>query len=267
MSDSNPTINTILVPQGLEYQAVLRGLKQANSNPNIAKPRVIPIPIGSLGLVEFLQHWLNTTPYPIGNTLVIGLCGGLSSEIKSGDIAVYQNCVREYSSQPPEINNQSLNIWQKECDPGLTQAIYRQLNQAQGDVKELRYQKKGTSRFANDTLHQVTGLTSNSVICSAQQKHQLQQAYQADVVDMEGAIVLEQLGSLDIPIVMVRVVSDDSHQDLPDLNPAIDQTGTLRTLPLSIALLRNPRATVYLIKSAIQGLRDLRKVSIALFID
>jgi hypothetical protein len=52
----NLSIDTILVPQGAEYQAVCRGLKQANCQ----KTRVISIPIGvnNPSFNDGLMRWL-----------------------------------------------------------------------------------------------------------------------------------------------------------------------------------------------------------------
>ena len=80
-------IDTIVVPQGAEYQAVCRGLSRAQ----VQGVRVIKIPIGSQNSFQILQKrdfWsVNSS-----KTLLIGLGGGLASLHSVGDVLLYQSC-------------------------------------------------------------------------------------------------------------------------------------------------------------------------------
>ena len=79
-------IDTIVVPQGAEYQAVCRGLKKA-----CAKDiKVIPIPIGTKNIEQTLADCRSE----LSNTqhlLIMGLCGS-SKQHSVGDIVLYQSC-------------------------------------------------------------------------------------------------------------------------------------------------------------------------------
>ena len=64
-------IDTIVVPQGAEYQAVCRGLKKARVN----TVRVIPIPIGTKNVLQTLvnRSFLSITCDTFGSLLAVVL--------------------------------------------------------------------------------------------------------------------------------------------------------------------------------------------------
>ncbi len=223
--------NVIFVPHGQEYQAVRQGLKSVK-NKTI---QVIPIPIGSQSLKGYLQQWINSQDcqnLAEINVLVLGLCGSLSPQYQVGDIVIYQDCLRGTQT----------NIV-KECDRNLTTFIQ--------------------NKFKNK-VSLVHALTSDKVIISAAEKQDLGQVYSVDVVDMEGFLILESLADPKINIAMVRVVSDEVNQNLPDLTGCINSNGRLNFLKLGIAMFKRPVAAFYLIKSSLKSLEILKQVTINL---
>lgn len=83
----NISIDTIVVPQGAEYQAVCRGLSQDNSQ-NI---QVLPIPIGTNRIEATLANYA----LELANSqriLIMGLCGSLAQQYSVGDTVLYQKC-------------------------------------------------------------------------------------------------------------------------------------------------------------------------------
>ncbi|GAB4540084.1 MAG: hypothetical protein Tsb0014_31070 [Pleurocapsa sp.] len=78
-------IDTIIVPQGTEYQAVCRGLKEIDG----PKPRVIAIPIG---VNQEIQS------FAAKRVLMMGLCGSLSPHHSVGDGVLYQACYNLHRS-------------------------------------------------------------------------------------------------------------------------------------------------------------------------
>ena len=104
----NLSINTIVVPQGAEYQAVCRGLQQTN------KIQVIAIPIGTKDVLQVLvkRSFEFTTPQRV---LIMGLCGSLSQQYSVGDIVLYQDCCN--------LNRECLNL-----EPELTKLIHSKLS-------------------------------------------------------------------------------------------------------------------------------------------
>lgn len=77
-------INTIVVPQGAEYQAVCRGLQQAEAK-NV---RVVPIPIGTNNVEQILANSSS-----LGDKILItGLAGSLGAEYSVGQEVVVSSC-------------------------------------------------------------------------------------------------------------------------------------------------------------------------------
>ncbi|MBC6419818.1 MAG: phosphorylase [Prochloron sp. SP5CPC1] len=219
-------IQTILVPQGAEYQAVIRALSQTHG----VKPVVLPIPVGMKAVTSYLEKWHKTKEVVPQRAIVMGLCGSLSSQYTIGDIVVYRDCVYgEFNYSP---------------DPFLTNLVSDKLK---ARVREVR------------------ALTSDRLIWSSTEKARLGTIYNSSVVDMEGYAVLEVLGKIGVAVTMVRVISDNCYGNIPDLNSAISTSGKLETLPLVYAMVRQPVAAVRLIRGALKGLKVLEQVTIDLF--
>lgn len=222
-------IDTILVPQGPEYQAVCQGIRHSQGK----LPTVIPVPAGTEAIAQYLQrketdNFLNCSQSKV---LVMGLCGGLSGQYAVGDVVIYQNCL-DLANFPPVI--------QQACDRHLTDLLYRRLQ---------------------ESASLVTGITSDRPICAAAEKQDWGKRYQGDVVDMEGFAVLKVLNS----VAMVRVVSDDCYHDLPDLTSAIGSDGSLRPFPLAMAMVQQPLKAVRLIRGSLKALQVLQQVTTDLF--
>ncbi len=109
----------------------------------------------------------------------------------------------------------------------------------------------------------VRALTSDRILTSAAEKRNLGKLHQADVVDMEGVAILKGLSGASIS--MLRVVSDDSDRDLPNLSGALDSEGRLRSLPLAMGMLKQPIAATRLIRGSLKGLQVLQDVTARLF--
>ena len=160
----------------------------------------------------------------------MGLCGSLSPEHSVGDLVLYKACIKDNSTL--------------ETDEELTTTLKNQLN---------------------PKISLVTALTSDRVIHSATDKQSLATTNPATVVDMEGFTYLQTLQSQGISVVILRIVSDDINHDLPDLNQAINQDGQLQTIPMIISMLRQPLASIRLIKGSLKGLQILQQVAKEIF--
>ena len=215
------SINNIVVPQGVEYQAVCRGLLRAK----VKDVRVIAIPIGDRHIQEVLADYSQQR----GDALLItGLCGSLCESYTVGDGVVVKSCSNK--------NRDRLNL-----DDELTTIIQQKLSV--------------------DAVH---GLTSDRVITRSTEKLKLAREHQASVVDMEGygyISYLQQQGA----VAMLRVVSDDVKGDIPDIAHAIDKQGKLKTIPLAIALCKQPIAATRLIRGSLTGLKVLQQMTTKLF--
>ncbi|MBE9044461.1 phosphorylase [Pleurocapsales cyanobacterium LEGE 10410] len=78
-------INTIVVPQGAEYQAVCRGLQQAK----VKNIQVIPIAIGTRNVEQTLANCSSLIDRQV---LITGLCGSLCRQHAVGDGVVVPSC-------------------------------------------------------------------------------------------------------------------------------------------------------------------------------
>ena len=217
-------IDTIVVPQGAEYQAVCRGLHQAGVN-NI---EIIAIPIG-----VFVDRFLSDNRDKLNNSagvLIMGLCGSLTNTYHLGD-SVLVTAIRC-------LNRSNLLL-----APKLTAEIQQKL-----------------------AIEAVVGLTSDRIITQAREKLTLAQKYNASIVEMEGYDYVTKLQQQGISVAMLRVVSDNSQGNIPDLNKAIDSQGNLQTLPMTIALIKQPIAAIRLIRGSLTGLKALSEITAKLFI-
>lgn len=111
-------IDIIVVPQGAEYQAVCRGLNQAQAESIV----VIPIPIGSKNLSLSLAQKAFQAKNP-QNVVIMGLCGSLSPKYVLGDPLIYQSCGNLQHQQvnlAPELNQLILQKISAQLVRGLT---------------------------------------------------------------------------------------------------------------------------------------------------
>ncbi|MDC0835109.1 Adenosylhopane nucleosidase HpnG [Geitlerinema sp. FC II] len=106
-------------------------------------------------------------------------------------------------------------------------------------------------------LPEVRACSVETAVVRVEEKRQLYRNTQAQIVEMEGLAVFEAFSEA----AMVRVISDGSDRNLPDLSDAIDPTGRLKSLPLTFTFVRQPRAAFYLIRGAIAGLKTLKKIA------
>jgi nucleoside phosphorylase len=191
---------------------------------------IVAIPAG----LQPVQHFLTTEGHDAAlrsatAVIVMGLCGGLNRDLAVGDAVIYASC----EAAAPQNSYQW--FW-----PCATLAHHAQLLE-QAQV--------------------VRAISCDRVITTAEEKRALHAKSHADVVDMEGTAILEYFVPLQIPVAMLRIVSDDAAGDIPDLVGAIDAQGKLRPLPLAIAMLKAPLKAIRLIRGALRGLQALEQLA------
>ena len=216
-------IQAILVPRGAEYQAVMRGIKAV---PNA--PLVIPIPAGPAAFGAFLEGWADRSRFADQEILLMGLGGSLSPHHQIGNAILLEQVWSEAGGDGLQ------------CDRALTQSLAQRLKLPTG-----------------------TGVMCDRVITTVAEKRQLGDRYQADVVDMESAILLEAMPEAKVAI--LRVISDDCNRDLPDIAGAIGLDGSLRTDTLARSFLKRPIAALNFISGSLQGLKALEYRTLDIF--
>ncbi len=265
--------DTILVPQGAEYQAVCRGLRGVTG----CIPTVLPIPVGMQPLLQYLQQSAASREIQArkSRVLVMGLCGSLSDRYAVGDIVLYQDCLYQGKRQQCDRSFTALlgmghgawGIGRGQEDKG-TRGQGERLDVSSPHLPTSPSPSSLSSPYLPSPQSPVTlvnALTSDRVIWSAAEKRRLGETLAADVVDMEGFTALEFFNAAGVAVAMLRVVSDDCQHDIPDLTTAINSDGSLRPLTLAMAMIRQPVAASRLIRGSLKALKVLEKVTNLLF--
>ena len=233
LQDQNIEISQllILVPQGAEYQAVLGAIKKIAHSPVI-----LPIPVGKLAVTKYLHHWRQNNPdFSASGVILMGLGGSLSAEFGLGQAVLLESCLNYQNNQADQ---------DQESDRALTDWVQQKLGQ---------------------NIRRVQGLTSDRVITSASEKKELGKRLNRQVVEMEGWAVLSFFKELGIPATIIRVISDDVEQSLPDLSKIYDTQGKLDAIALSLALGKKPIAGYRLIVGSLKSLKILNQITRKLF--
>ncbi|WP_017294164.1 phosphorylase family protein [Geminocystis herdmanii] len=175
-----------------------------------------------IGINPVNEH-LKSIKYQENFVLLIGLSGSLSLQYKVGDVVIYESS---------SYVNKDKIIETKECDRTLNNWLKKTLN-----------------------VPIVKGITTDKLINSSVEKANL--SSWGDVVDMESFAVMSNFDCVSV----VRVISDNYDDNLPDLNSAITQEGTLDNFKMSRAFIQEPLKAITLIKNALFSLKQLEKVS------
>lgn len=208
--------------------AEYRAVKQGLNKLKIQQPSIVSIPIGTKRIVETLnsQKFWQSQPKRV---LMMGLCGSLSSQYAIKDVVLYQNCFN--------LNREKILI-----EPKLNRLICQKLN--------------------NVSL--VSGLTSDRIITTITEKQQLAR-FVAGVVDMESFAYLQILQPKAIIVSILRVVSDDVQNNLPNLEATIDESGNIKPVAMTKAMLKQPITSLKFIKNSLQSLQQLQQITTDLF--
>lgn len=188
---------------------------------------IIPLPIG----IKAVKKLLISEKIPQTSVILMGLGGSLSPQYKVGNVFIYQSC--SYIDKNGKIHA-------KYCDSTLNTFLQNKLN-----------------------VPMVKGLTVDNLIHSSSIKINLNKLSNAEVVDMESYEVMNYFKSVSV----IRVISDNYDDNLPDLNSAITAEGKLNNIKMAIEFIKKPLQAIKLIKNALISLKILEKVSKQLTID
>ena len=206
--------------------AEYRAVKQGLNKLKIQQPSIITIPIGTNRIRETLEErFWQSSPSQV---LMMGLCGSLSSQYAVGDVVLYQNCFN--------LSREKILI-----EPKLNRSICQKLN--------------------NVSL--VSGITSDRIITTIAEKQQLARNFVADVVDMESFAYVRFLQEA-IAVSILRVVSDDVENNIPNLESTIGELG-IKPIAMTKAMLKQPIVSLKFIKNSLQSLQKLQQVTTNLF--
>lgn len=128
--------------------------------------------------------------------LVIGLCGGLTEDMREDRIVAYTECLSTNKSMPLKPS------------PALTSSMIDLLQQHR------------------ISCGRVTGITSPRIASNRSEKQALARSG-ASVVDMETYQILSAAARAVIPCAVLRIVGDPLGTNIPDFNSALDANGGL----------------------------------------
>jgi nucleoside phosphorylase len=194
-------------------------------------PSILAIPVGGKAVEKALLRELMSQKIGANSPqgiIVMGLAGSLSPQLKRGQIVLYRSCL--------DLESGQLLF----CDSSATGYLVQRL----GHKVQL-----------------VEALSSDRVITEAEEKQNLGKRYQVQVVDMEGAAILKFFAAQQVPVVILRVISDEINQSLPDLSQIYNSAGELQTWPLTKALISQPIAGFNLIRSSLYALKILEQLA------
>ena len=171
---------------------------------------------------EAVRHALQMLPPP---RLVIstGVAGGLRPELNAGDLIIAERLLLEAedgsaSAIPVEPAAPSLAA-ARDCVLSAQDALHRAgLPVAVGPL-----------------------LTARRVLASAAAKREASQRTGAIAVDMESAVIAQEVAAAGYPFVCVRAVIDEAHHEIPGAD-LTDQTGRVAPLAAASYFIRNPMA-------------------------
>jgi len=159
--------------------------------------------------------------------MTIGLCGGLIDPMKEGAVVTYEECLST------EDHNQSLS-----CSGVFTDSLMSRLKAS--DIR----------------CDRVIGITSSRIAINQIERSMLANRG-AVVVDMESFSILEVAASANVPVVILRVVSDSVDRKLPDFNRALDARGGLDSRKALRVALASPWSTAKLLAANRRAMRAL----------
>lgn len=165
---------------------------------------------------------------------VIGACGSLSSDLGENQVVAYTGCLLASGSAA------GWNAPKLDCSPTLTRHTISALD------------------AAGVRARQVTGVTSSRIAVRREEKLRLA-AQGASAVDMESYIILSKLSALDVPCIVLRVVSDSLERELPDFNPAIRPDGGVEKGRAARIAMASPLASARMMVAQRKALRALSR--------
>lgn len=185
------------------------------------KSKILAIPMGIKAVNKMLK---SQNIDDSKSVILVGLGGSLSPDYTVGDVVVYENC--SYLNRG--------NLVTKTCDLALNNYLINKLN-----------------------CSVVKGLTTDSLIHESSVKKSLFAQTSATVVDMESFAILSYFQKATV----LRVISDNYDDNLPDLNLAITPEGKLEPKTMAIALFQAPIKGIKLIKNGLISLKKLEAMA------
>lgn len=133
---------------------------------------------------------------PIAAALSIGVAGGLSPQLRTGDLIVGDRTILRRNSGQVLYGEKDSRLESFPCDPGLQDAAMTVI-------------RRWGSRHCLGSI-----LTVDRIVLTANEKRQLAAESGAIALDMESAAVASAASAYSVPFLAIRGVLDPVHEDL-----------------------------------------------------
>ena len=149
-----------------------------------------------------------------------GVAGGINPELRAGDIVIGEKTaqhdliiLKPGGSVPFEIDNPVT----KKKYPAYYTADAKLLALAIEAAKDVEFGKIGSGEKAHTPTVTTGVIVSGDMFLSeSKKKHQLREFYNADAIEMEGAVVAQICYQQGVPCVVIRSVSDGADENADD---------------------------------------------------
>ena len=148
------------------------------------------------------------------SVLFTGIAGGISSDVKPGDIIVGERMVQHdlnYVYDDSLVSFPVQNPVNDSTDPLYFKADKRLLQLTQSVLSGIQLQKVNLGNIAvQPAIYFGTIATGDAFVASERVKKQLIHRFHADAVEMEGAAVAQVCYQLSVPFIVIRSISDSA---------------------------------------------------------
>jgi nucleoside phosphorylase len=201
---------------------------------------VLKSDMGAVGFAERLERHLLDNHYDA--LIVVGLAGGLDPALRPGDVVLYDLC---YDARAVEFWRDEEAAPEAEssgaCDTRLSNFLAEVLTGS------------GVS------FVRAPGITVDRIVTEARDKLALGARFGAAAVDMESCESLIACARTGLPAAVLRVISDEAGQDIPDFNRAYDANGRMNGWRMAAAMSARPIAALRLALSFRRAIGSLRE--------
>lgn len=168
---------------------------------------------------------------PVSAALALGVAGGLSPQLQTGDLIVGNRVILRRSSGQVLHGEKGTMPASVPCDPGLQEVAMAVI------------------RRAGHRHHLGPILTIDRIVLTAQEKRALVAGSGAIAVDMESAAIAAAASACSVPFLAIRGVLDPVHEELGiAFDQFLDSRGEPKPLPLIRYLLTHPLALPHLLR-------------------
>ncbi len=147
-------------------------------------------------------------------------------------------------------------------DPALAvgeAALYGSIRSVAGGSLAIDPDALAELAAALPAARRVRAVESSALAASPRAKADLALRFGAQAVDMESFALVERLQRAGVVAGVVRVGSDRSADELPDLTAAVDAEGNLDPWKAARAMFRRPAAGLRLARNALRALAELER--------